>query len=243
MIRAYPASLWLDRSRANFLRKRAAVTGLERLRIIVPSQWLAGLVRDSFLGAYPLEVVPNGVDLTTFQPAPAPLSDGKPRVLAVAEPFDARKGFDDVLAVARAVPEAAFHLVGLTPRQLQALPAGVTGQTRTESAAELALLYRAASALINATYEDTYPTVNLEAMACGTPVAAYATGGCVEQVAPAGPLCGALAPTGDVQGLARAVRHALAQDRNQAAAACRTYAAAHFDRAKMIERMMEVYQA
>lgn len=54
---------------------------------------------------------------------------------------------------------------------------------RTESAVQLAAIYSAADAFFNPTVEDNYPTVNLEAEACGTPVVTYDTGGCAETIA------------------------------------------------------------
>ena len=53
---------------------------------------------------------------------------------------------------------------------------------RTESQGQLAALYSAVDVLFNPTKEDNYPTVNLEAEACGTPVVTYDTGGCRETV-------------------------------------------------------------
>lgn len=54
---------------------------------------------------------------------------------------------------------------------------------RTESSEQLAAIYSAASVFFNPTVEDNYPTVNLEAEACGTPVVTYDTGGCFETLA------------------------------------------------------------
>lgn len=51
---------------------------------------------------------------------------------------------------------------------------------KTKSAHDLASLYTVADIFVNPTYEDTYPTVNLEALACGTKVITYDTGGCRE---------------------------------------------------------------
>ena len=54
------------------------------------------------------------------------------------------------------------------------------GFERTNSPQELAELYTTADVFVNPTYEDNYPTVNLEAQACGTPVIAYDAGGTKE---------------------------------------------------------------
>lgn len=53
---------------------------------------------------------------------------------------------------------------------------------RTKTPMQLAAIYTAADVFFNPTTEDNYPTVNLEAEACGTPVATYDTGGCRETV-------------------------------------------------------------
>ena len=52
----------------------------------------------------------------------------------------------------------------------------------SQSVQELTKIYTMADLFINTTYEDTYPTVNLEAQACGTAVLTYKTGGSVESV-------------------------------------------------------------
>ena len=69
---------------------------------------------------------------------------------------------------------------------------------RTESPAELAQIYSTADVFINPTYEDTYPTVNLEAQACGTPVVTYDVCGTAETIFPG---CGETVPCTDVAGL------------------------------------------
>ena len=73
---------------------------------------------------------------------------------------------------------------------------------RTENQAALAELYTAADVLVNPTREDTFPTVNLEALACGTPVVTFRTGGSPETV---DKTCGSVVECGDVDGLIRAI--------------------------------------
>lgn len=97
-------------------------------------------------------------------------------------------------------------LVGLTKSQIQGLPSGILGIERTESIDALAKLYSGAIAYVNMTYEDNYPTVNLEAEACGTPVVTYRTGGSPESV----PVnMGIIVEQGDVQGVNDAIRDIL----------------------------------
>lgn len=50
------------------------------------------------------------------------------------------------------------------------------------SGEDLAKIYSASDCFLNLTYEDTYPTVNLEAIACKTKVITYDVGGCKETI-------------------------------------------------------------
>lgn len=156
------------------------------MQIITPSQWLAALVKKSFLKEYAVEVQYNKIDHTVFCPRP---SDFRKRfglgdkfvILGVAAIWDARKGHTDFLKLAKQADEhTAVVMVGLTERQIQALPANIVGIPRTNSPEELAEIYTAADVFFNPTYEDNYPTVNLEAQACGTRVVTYDTGGAAE---------------------------------------------------------------
>ena len=51
---------------------------------------------------------------------------------------------------------------------------------RTNNQQELAQIYSAADVFVNPTMEDNFPTVNLESLACGTPIITYNTGGSPE---------------------------------------------------------------
>lgn len=73
-------------------------------------------------------------------------------------------------------------LVGLSEKQIKEVPDNIIKISRTNSAVELAAIYTAADVFLNLTYEDNYPTVNIEAIACGTQVLTYNTGGSPEIV-------------------------------------------------------------
>lgn len=186
--RRYPASLLKDSSRANFDRKRAAFTGVRHLTLITPSQWLADLVQQSFLKEYPVEVRHNTIDETVFRSTPSDFRQkhglqDKIVVLGVANVWEERKGLQDFFKLAQMLDDGyVIVLVGLNEKQRQQLPKNILGITRTNSAQELAAIYTAADVFVNPTYEDNYPTVNLEAQACGTKVISYDTGGCRETI-------------------------------------------------------------
>ena len=109
--------------------------------------------------------------------------EGKKIVLGVASVWDERKGLDDFIKLANMLDDSyAIVLVGLSEKQIRNLPKEIIGIRRTNSTQELAAIYTAADVFVNPTYEDNYPTTNLEAQACGTPVITYRTGGSPESV-------------------------------------------------------------
>lgn len=184
----YPASNGLDNSKNNYHRKKTAFTGVMDLTIVTPSHWLADLVKQSYLKDYPVQVVNNGIDISVFQPRQSGfrvkhnLVD-KFLIMGAASVWSPRKGFDDFIALANILPDNyRLVMVGLAPEKIKTLPSNIVGINRTDNPTELAEIYSAADVFFNPTYEDNYPTVNLEAIACGTPVITYNTGGSPESV-------------------------------------------------------------
>lgn len=184
----YPKSWLFSQAARNWLLKKRAFCGVKKMTLITPSKWLVDLTRESFLKDYPVEVVPNTIDTATFKPTPSDFKTrrglvGQTIVLGVASAWDKRKGLDDFLRL-RTLLSAHYVLVlvGLTMQQIASLPKGVMGIACTNSKKELAELYSAADWFFNPTREDNYPTVNLEAVACGCRVVTYDTGGSAETV-------------------------------------------------------------
>lgn len=207
----YPASWLFDRSKRTYEKKRDWFLRLPDLTLAAPSRWLGDCVQESFLAGVPLRVLQNGVDLAVFCPTDSDFRDrhgltGKKIALGVATPWDERKGLYDCVRLAGLLgPDWTVVLVALTEKQRRALPADMLGLPRTDSAAELAKIYSAADVYINPTYCDTFPTTNLEALACGTPVVTYRAGGSPEALDDS---CGIAVPMGDVTALAGAVERA-----------------------------------
>lgn len=187
-LNTYPKTVGIDHSKVNFNRKKAAFSGVENMELITPSQWLADLTRESFLSEYCVKVIRNEIDRTIFKPT---ISNFKERykiqdkymILGVAVGWEETKGFPDMLKLrARLDSQYVIFLVGLTQEQIENLPEGMLGIKKTNNQKELVEIYSAADVFVNPTYQDNYPTVNLEAQACGTPVVTYATGGAPETI-------------------------------------------------------------
>lgn len=185
----YPTSYLLDNSKKNYSSKYKLFTSVKNLTIVPVSNWLSNLVKESFLKNYPQHLIYNGVNLGIFTPQKNKYIKKKLGIenrfmlLGVASGWSSRKGFDDFISLSNLInPDCVIVLVGLNEKQLNKLPSNIIGISRTEDIQELAEIYSAADLFLNLTYEDNFPTTNLEALACGTPVLTYNTGGSIEAV-------------------------------------------------------------
>lgn len=185
----YPASWLIDNSKKNFHRKKRLFNGLKNLIIVTPSRWLKNLVSQSFLSDYPVQVIHNGIDLEQFKPvetgrfeAKYKLS-GKNILLGVASVWDRRKGLKYFLELSKHLDDSfRIILIGLPDEKIKQLPENIIGIQRTENIDELVSFYSAADVFVNPTLVDNFPTTNLEALACGTPVITFDTGGSPEAI-------------------------------------------------------------
>lgn len=236
----YPKSL-IDRSLRNYELKKKLFGDNKNLHIVPVSDWMAGFVKESFLKDKSMTVIKNGVDLNVFKPADVE-TNGKIRILGVSGVWNKGKGLYDFYRLRELLDEKyEIILVGLNKEQLKELPTGIIGIEHTESVQELAQLYSSASVFVNPTYADTFPTVNLESLACGTPVITYRTGGSPEAVTPE---TGWVVEQGDVEGIASIVKSLELKDNSEIAAqraACRKRAEQEFDKNKCFEKYVELY--
>lgn len=197
---AYPYS-FMDYSKTSYKRKKSAFQGVKNLTIVTPSQWLKNLVQESVLKEYPVEVIPNGIELKNFNDVCDKTQqndfrkrygiENKYMILGVANVWEKRKGMEYFLELSQMLEDekreinqknAVIVLVGVSKKVKDKLPKNIIGIERTNGAKELAGIYRTADVYVNATLEDNFPTTNLEALACGTPVITFATGGSTESI-------------------------------------------------------------
>lgn len=183
----YPISL-IDNSKYMYRLKNKWFKGIENLTIVTPSNWLAGLVKQSFLKDYPVKVINNGIDLSVFKPTDGDFRqkyglENKFILLGVAFGWGKKKGLDVFIELSKRFDEKfQIVLVGTDDNVDKLLPENIISVHRTHNQTELAEIYSAADLFINPTREDNYPTVNMEAIACGTPVLTFNTGGSPELV-------------------------------------------------------------
>ena len=219
----YPKSVGKDNSQKNYADKKELFTGFENLTIVTPSQWLKTRVEQSFMGEYHSVVVPTGIDTSVFHPVAEERRDDNPVfrlrnslnlrnknvLLGVANPWRTRKGLTQFVNLSKLINErCVIVLVGLNDEQLSSLPETIIGIGHTDSVDELAALYSMADIYVNLTLEDTFPTTNIEALACGTPVITYRSGGSAESIDDS---CGIAVERNSVQGVVAAIDTIISQ--------------------------------
>lgn len=245
----FPSSWWLDRSKQNFLDKKKAFTSIskELLTFITVSEWMKNEMKQSFLKDYSFQVIHNGINLDNFRIYPTEEVkkkyglERKRIILGVASIWMEEKGWNDFMQLAELLnPEEVIVLVGVKEEQKKGLPLNILPISRTENLKQLAELYAAAEAFVNPTWQDNYPTVNLEAIACGTPVVTYRTGGSIEVITPD---TGFIVEQGDRYGLMEAVRKIEKLGKDYYQPRCRSYAEAHFKKEDRYADYLRLYEA
>lgn len=244
--RSYPSSWLLDRSKRNHGLKKQSFQ-LDTMVIVSVSKWLSGLVKESFLGCNEQVVIHNGIDLNVFKPQALQLKftlindDNLKYILAVASPWTKRKGFSDLIEIAESIAEREtymFVVVGVSEEQKKSLPNNCITINRTNDINELAYLYAKASVFINPTYEDNYPTTNLEAIACGTPVVTYDTGGCKEAL---NSDVGQVVEKGNWRLLLTSALGWADKKNQEVIEKCSSWASENFDSDKVYTRYLDIY--
>jgi len=200
-------SFFFDRSKALFERKKEMQYGMD-LTVITPSRWLSDLVGKSFFREYPRYVIHNGIDLNVFRPWDdnfrKKLGVKGKMILGVAYDWGKRKGLDVFIELRKRLEDDyTIVLVGADESLKKTLPDGIIPIRKTQNREELAGIYSAADVFFNPTREDTYPTVNMEAIACGTPVVTFRTGGSIEII---DDTCGIAVERDDIDAAEHAIR-------------------------------------
>ena len=242
----YPKSLLMDRSFQNYKDKKKAFTSVERLVIIPVSDWLSKVVRASFLNQVTIHRIHNGVNVEVFRPRSNSeiiknelgISERK-MVLGVTNVWTDRKGLSDFIKLSSLIKETySIVLVGLSPQQIKILPDNIIGITRTENIDRLAELYSAADVFVNPTWEDSFPTTNLEALACGTPIITYRTGGSIEAVSS---ITGLIVEQGEINMLVHAIETICKYGKKKYVDVCREHAIRYFRKEDRYAEYLQLY--
>lgn len=243
-LREYPKSLVMDSSASNYKKKKALFTDMPNMTLVTPSEWLKGKVEQSYMGKYPVKVVPTGINLDTFRPYDSDIRSqygigDRFLVLGAANPWRDRKGLGEFIKLSQVLSDRyKIVLIGLKPQQMKLLPPEIIGLSRTDSVKEMAMWYSTADAYVNLTLEDTFPTTNIEALACGTPVVTYKAGGSPESVIDGE--CGFTVARSSISGVAAALD--MIRTGSNMSEACRRRAQEYASEIRFAQYYEDVYQ-
>lgn len=203
----YP-KVCIDRTKYLWALKKKCFTNIDNLTIVTPSRWLSDLVNESFLNSYKVVVINNGVDLNIFKPSPSNLREkyeitDKYILLGVSFGWNDKKGLDVFIELSKRLP-ANFQiiLVGTDDTVDEKLPKNIISIHNTSNQSELAKFYTIADLFVNPTKEEVLGLVNIEALACGTPVITFRSGGspeCVDST------CGKVVEWNDIDSMEREI--------------------------------------
>ena len=241
--KAYP-KMYTDTSREMYRLKKKWFCGVKDMTIVTPSSWLADLVKQSFLKPYPVKVINNGINLSVFKPTESDFREKynlthKKVILGVAFDWEYRKGIDVFVELSKRLDPSLYKivLVGTDNDVDKQLPESIISIHRTQNQAELAELYTAADVFVQSTREENYPTVNMEALACGTPVVTFKTGGSPEIL---DETCGSVVDCDDVDSMEKEIVRICAEIPYSKEACLKK--AEGFDMYKKFEEYVELYE-
>lgn len=240
---SYPSSLFFDNSKNNFLLKRKLFCSVDNLTLVPVSKWLSNELKKSYLQNLPFRIIHNGIDINIFCPRLSIktklFQNNDFLILGVSSVWTETKGLPDFIKLRKLLPmDYAIILIGVSSKQINSLPEGIIGIERTNNVEELATYYSSADVFFNPTWEDTFPTTNLEALACGTPVITYRTGGSPEAI---DEHTGFVVEKGNLNEAIRAIEQIKSVGKSKYTQTCRKRAVEHFNKIDRYAEYLQLY--
>lgn len=245
-LRTYSPSL-IDCSQRNYKLKKRYFTGLNKLTIVPVSQWLAGIVKASFLGSYNIHPIYNGVDVNrfcireTYIKETGDLASTKV-LIAVASSWSARKGLKDYIELSSLLDSRNFRIVligQIDEKNKKNIPDRILTIPRTKNQDELVDWYNAADIVLNLSYEETFGLTTIEGMACGTPSIVYDRTASPELVTPE---TGVIVNAGNIEAVADAIKLITNNGKDHYKNACRMRALEYFNKEDRYEEYIQLYE-
>lgn len=241
----YPKSILFDRSRRNYKLKKSLFTAPKNITIVPVSKWLGSIVKESYLSKHSIKVINNGVDINVFKPQEnSALKErlgigNKSVLLGVATSWHNEKGLMEFIQLS-ANSEYQVIMVGVPAEIKKDLSKEIIAIECTNNQQELAEYYSIADVFVNPTYNDSFPTVNLEALACGTPVVTYHTGGSPESITPE---TGIVVKKGSLLELTKAIETVCNNDKEHYSTACRERAVNLYNKDDKFNEYIKLYKS
>lgn len=238
----YPASYILDQSKKNYRDKKRLIHSINQLTVVPPTQWLSQILENSYLSDINKKIIPTGIDLEAFQPTSSNLRkelqlEDTQVVLGVSNGFGKFKGSKYFLQLAERLPKNyRLVLLGVTKEQSSQYPKEVLTLPRTNSTHQLAQFYTMADVFVNPTLQETQGLTSIEALACGTGVVTFQSGGSAESMNES---CGIAVVRDDFEGLLQAVIQVCGNPFSPEL--CRKKAM-EYDKKKLLKDYIDLYQ-
>lgn len=247
--KAFPKSLFIDRSANNYFEKKSLFTSVSKMQIITVSDWLRKCAESSFLGKYPIRVIPNGIDIDLFRPQTLGIDElkkhfdlhGKKIILGVSMNWCKAKGLDDFIHLRKLLPmEYSLVLIGMTSSQVKSYKSpGLLCLPKTSKIEELVNWYNAADVVLNLSYAETFGLPIAEGLSCGTPAVVYDNTALTELLTSD---TGAKVPTGDINAVVEAIKYVLASS-HITSSACRKRAEMLYDKRRNYANYISLYES
>ncbi len=236
-------SWFFDKSKSVYLRKKAIFEGVD-LTVITPTNWLTNVVKESFLKNVDCKLLRYGLDLDLFAPVESDFRErynlqDKKIVLGVSFGWGYKKGLDVFIKLAGMLPaDYQIILVGTNDDVDKQLPSNVISIHRTNNQRELIEIYTAADVFVNTTREETFGLVNTEALACGTPVITFKSGGSPEAIDES---CGVVVEKDDIECMKKEIIR-ICEEKPYSKEACRARVVENFEKNANYQKYLDVYQ-
>ncbi|MDI3479935.1 MAG: putative colanic acid biosynthesis glycosyltransferase [Rikenellaceae bacterium] len=207
--KTYPKT-YIDKSKKTWHRKNKIFNKLinSKTALISPSEWLANIIRKSYLRNYWVEVIPNGIEKVEIRDDKVELrrelnlpTDKKIILFVAADINDERKGIKYVLDIINEFDQDILFLsVGKEIRNVKTDKLKQMGYISNKEL--LTKIYKASDIFVIPSLNDNFPTTVLEAFSQGVPVVGFNIDGIREQV---GTDCGILVEKGNSEELKNAI--------------------------------------
>lgn len=238
-------SLFLDRSHKVWDDRKKYIGKNPYVHIVGCSEWITNMAQESVLKERVVGTVHNGVNLDIFHPRENTIRNelsinDKYVILGMANKWLASENEETYRTfISKLQEDEVLVLIGCSQNQIKKLSGKVVGIPFVTERIRLAEFYSMADVFVNTTIVDTFPTVNLEALACGTPVVTYDSGGARETI---DSKTGYLVNYGDVQALRESINHLKNVDKKKLKENCIDRAKSHFDSKICYDDYILLYQ-
>ena len=234
-------SWFFDKTDVMRKEKQHGFSSIKDLSVVGSSDWIADLARRSLLKNGKISTIHTGIDTSVFTPEGESVRkdlglEDKFVVLGMANKWLMKENTEILNDFINNTPEN-YHLVlvGAEGKNTDK----VTYIDFVSDKPSLARVYRAADVFVNTTFEDTLPTVNIEALGCGTPVITYDSCGSGEIV---GEGCGYVIPQLDFSALLKALEKIEKSGRASYSEKCRKHICENYNSETQYEKYLEIYK-